>query len=437
MKKKSSRELHRLTRISFCVIRVICGKFLRTLTLSGLVLILAAAPGARAERKYLFGFSSDILTGVTNQAATGNSNLSPVTGGYFPFYSTYPSLSLKSIGRRSTLDLNYTFTVDRYETDDAITTMGHALRSVFVSELGKRTRLRLNGEFNTTPQLSLINVLTGFTLNPQGGFGYIYDPQTFENAYQRASGGAELELDLTRSSFLTFAGSGAYVHYGSSVSTAAYLSNQIRAEGSLAYSYRRGRRQTWGVKYSAYQNDFDRYGKVRSQSAMLTFARELSPSLRLTLDAGPSYTEKSSSRPEYLGYNASINISKTIHTNLITLNGSHRTGDSTGLGGATDSTQVGLSYSHTFGRNTTLRVDASAFDQKQHSSSAYRYRGISGSLALLRMIGRHWQIGVGASYQDYPSASGVYPTGGYPGRVYKRLYLSMGYRMPELWRASK
>lgn len=402
------------------------------------LLVLAAAQGARAERKYVIGFTGDVVGGATNQAGSGSFNLAPLADkSYIPFYSAYPSLSLKSIGRSSTLELNYSFTMDRYEAVDPITTLGHAFRSQLTSQVGKKSRLKLYGDFNTTPQLSLINVLTGFSLSPLGGFNYLYDPQVFENVYHRGGGGASLEVDLTKSSFLTIAGSGSYVHYGSSASTAAFLSNQIRGEGSLAYSYRKSRRQTWGMKYTYHQNDFSRFGFVRGHSFALTSDSELRPTVKMRLEAGPAYTEKYLTQPEYLGFSALVNISKTFHSNLITVGYSHLSGDSTGYGGVTESDRIGLSFSHMFGRFTTLSIDATAFNQKQQGTSAYKYKSVGGSASLTRLVGKHWRFGIGASYQDYPSQEGLYPTGGYPSRVYKRFYVSIGFHVPELWRGSK
>ena len=403
------------------------------------LMLFAVIPAAHAERKYLLSFSSDVLTGGTNQIGTSSYFLGSVSKGLSPFYGAYPTVNLKSVGRRSTLDVTYTFTFDRYEMETVATTLGHNFRSEFNSQLSRTLRFRMNGTFTTTPQVSTVNVLTGISLNPLGDFNYIFEPQLLDNIYKHATAGIGLDLDLGKTSFLSFSASGGLTRYDADARASfGLLSNQTRLEGSLSYNYRKSQHQTWGIKYTAYENFFRAYGNVRSHSASITYSRELSPSLHVNLAAGPSFTEKTRTQPEYFGYTASIDISKTIRTNLISLRYNHRSGDSTGYGGATDSHQAGIGFSRAIGKRVTLRVDAFASEQKQRVSSAFKQRSISGSAALSRAVGKHWQVSLGASYQDYPSESSViFPYPSYPGRVNRRVYLSIGYRMPEMWRVAK
>jgi len=83
---------------------------------------------------------------------------------------------------------------------------------------------------------------------------------------------------------------------------------------------------------------------VRSHSASIVYDRELRPTMKLSLEAGPSYTEKTQTIDAYVGYVANVNVSKIFHSNRFTFYFGHRSGDSTGLGSVTDSNQGGTGF---------------------------------------------------------------------------------------------
>ncbi|HYK87522.1 MAG TPA: hypothetical protein VE398_02040 [Acidobacteriota bacterium] len=408
-------------------------EFLRVFaSLRWLLVFLLMMPGSGyAERKYTFGTNCDFMGGASNQIGSSSLNLSQLQKGTTYFYSVYPSLTLKSVGQHSTLDLNYTFVGERYQMSPALTTTSHAFTGNFTSQVGKRARLRLSDTFNTVPDFSTINVLQGFTYTPQG-FQYVFQPELTRRSSISNAATAGLDIDLSKKSFLTFAASGSYRHYEGEVAIPGYLSDQIRIEGSLGYSHRHSPRQTWTLRYIVYQNDFKHYYNVRSHAATLGLTRVVRPTLNLTLEAGPAYTEKTQLQKEYVGYSASATISKLVHANRFYLNYSHRSGDSTGLGLVTDSDQGGLGFALALARRTSLNFDASGFKQKQKSSNAYDYSGVRGSLALQQNLGDRWVISIGGSYQTY-----LQQQAGTNNLAYKRVYLSFGYRIPELWRVSK
>jgi hypothetical protein len=407
----------RITRISqksvfrICAICVIGGVFF--------------VARARAERKYVLGTSVDFMGGVTNQAR--GLDLSRLGEGVFPFYSVYPSISLSSTGQRSTIDLDYTFTGEYFQTTPRLTTTSHAFTGSFTTQLSRTARLRLSDTFSTTPDYYTINVLKGFTFTPEG-FQYVFEPQLYLRSQISNSANLGLDIDLNPKSTLTFTASGSYLHYEDAVFRSNFY-NQMRIEGSLAFSRRMSGRQTLGINYRIWQNDYEDYDKVRSHAATLSLSRELSPDVHLALEAGPSFTEKTELMNSYVSCFASAQISKQLDKNLFSAGYSYRPGDSTGLGTVSDSHQGTLGFSRTLWRKGSINFQASAFTQSQRSTDVHDYWGAHGSLALSRQFGEHWVASVGGSYMTY-----LGQTGNYYNYADKRVYVSFGFRLPELLR---
>jgi hypothetical protein len=108
----------------------------------------------------------------------------------------------------------------------------------------------------------------------------------------------------------------------------------------------------------------------------------------------------------------------------------HNAGDSTGIGGASESHQGRLGFLKPLGRTTSISFQASAFRQNQVGTGAYNYRGASGSAALSQSLGKYFVTSIGASYTTYMGNS-------VNNFSYKRAYVSVGYRLPDFWRTER
>jgi hypothetical protein len=377
-----------------------------------------------AERKYVLGTSVDFMGGVGNDTQ-GNINLQQLGEDVAPFFSVYPSVSLSSTGQHSTLKLDYTFIAEHYFTTDGLTTTSHAVTGSFNSQLSRTVRLRIWDTFDTAPSYSTINVLQGFTYTP-GGFQYVFEPQLYKSSSISNTGNVAVDVDLSSKSFLTFGASGAFLSYDEAVSGSS-LSDQSRVEGNITYSHKQSKRLTWNLKYAFRQNDYDKYDSTRTHTPTFGLMAELSPSMNLTLEAGPAFI-----KDEYVSYVINANISKQFEANRFMAGYSHYAGDSTGLGGSTESHQGYLGFSRTLGRAWSISFFASAFRQSQRDSTIYDYWGVDGSAGLSRMFGKHWVASVGASYMTY-----LGQTGGQNDYAYKQVYGSIGFRFPELWKGQK
>lgn len=249
----------------------------------GLCLLLFAFP-AHAERKYFLGTTLDVLAGAGNQIGTSSFNLESIKAGFTPYYSAYPSISLKSVGKHSDLDLDYTFAGEYYQMNPGFTSTWHATTGSFNAQLGNRTHLKISDTFSTMPQYSAIAVLKGSTITPEGQ-QYVFEPQIYQRSSISDSGNIGVDVDVTPKSFLTFAASGSFRQYDETVNQTNF-SNQMRVEGSLSFSHKHSTQTTWNLKYRVWQNDYqDNFPTARAHSATIGLSRVLSPGLKLTLEA--------------------------------------------------------------------------------------------------------------------------------------------------------
>ena len=396
-----------------------------------LVAVLLLTGTLRAERKYVFGTNCDFVGGAGNQLGSSNLNLKPLNQGVIPSFSVYPSLSLESTGQHSTFDLNYTFLGERFQIDQPMTTTSHYFTISLTTQIGKRTHLRLANTFSSVPALSILNVLQGTTEIP-GGFMYTFEPELYKRSSLNDVARAAIDIDLSKKSFLTLEGSGGYRNYEQDVAVPGYLYNQWRIEGDAAFSHRHSERSTWSLKYRMYQNETGDYPAVRTHSGTLGADLKVKPTVQLTLEGGPAYTEETAINSSYVGYYASLNLTKQLHENQLHLYYIHRPGDSTGLGTVTDSHHGGLAFLLALGRSMSLRFNASVYKQSQQSNQNFDYWGAQGAMALSKLIARHWIISIGCSYQNYEGQmTGMNNVG------YGRVFLAFGYRFPELWRFAK
>jgi hypothetical protein len=401
----------------------------KTAFLFVLIVLIGGAAPAIAERKYTLGASIDFLGGASNQIGQSSFNLSRLDEGIVPFYSFYPSANFKSEGQHSTLEFNYAMTGDSFKMTDELTTITHTFVGDFTAQLGKKTNLRLSDTFNSAPDFSTMNVLKGYILTPKG-FQYIFEPELYRRSNLSNSANLQLDFSLAQRSILTFTAAGSNRFYDTAVES-SFFPDQVRMEGSLGFSHTTSSRQTWTTKYKIWQNDYKHYYFVRAHAATLNLSRQLTPNVYLIMEAGPSYMEKSKSLKSSLGYTAFAQVSKRVDKNLFSLGYSHRSGDSTGLGTVSESHQGTLDFSRTFARNWSVSLQSSAFKQHAPETDRFDYWNASGSLSLSRQFGPHWVVTAGGSYMTYAS-----PTGG-GNNAYRRLYISIGLRFPELWRGEK
>jgi hypothetical protein len=391
-----------------------------------LPLFFLTVSGAYAQRKNIMGAQLGFSGGGSNQIGGSGFSLVQFQSGMTPYYSVTPTLTMKSQGAKSELDLSYSFMWQRYDGNTVTTTMSHVADLMWSARLGKRASMTFGDSFSSALSNTLSNVISGITSTPEG-FSYLFEPALASTSSYTDNANASLTVNVGRESSLIIGGSSSYRHYEQATASAGQLGDQLRVEGNFAYSRKLSSHHTWHIRYSAAENRYQQYSNTLTHTAGIGSSLELTKTLRLNLDAGLSYTQSQKLQQNLRGYNASFNISKSLNKNVFSLNLAHNSGDSTGIGSTSDTDSGGLGFSRVFGRRVTLTSNLQAFRSTGQLDNPYNPRSYSGAAALSIALSRYWALNFGGSYRKNEGAS-VYNSS------YDNVYLSIRFTAPELWR---
>jgi hypothetical protein len=391
--------------------------------------LFGMAPFARAERKFILGAQVSLMAGGTNQITDSSLAYFQTQSSLSQFIGLYPSVDLKAVGRRSQMNFSYTAQGDYYKEEQIVMSVTHNAGANLNFQAGKNVRLALNGSFSNVPDYASLNVYKGLTLTPWG-FQYVYEPTLAQRTSRDISGGGTIDWSLANNSQITMA---VYVYLRNYEKNDLFknkLSDQARYEGKLSFSHKMGERRTLSFSYDLAENTFLEYSNARTHSATFSYSHQLTPNTKYSIEAGPSLVDGSMDSKNYFGYFASAQISRKIRSSQASFNFSHRTGDSTGLGGVSETQSAGLSLSCPFGRRISATVNATAYDSHARLDNPYNTRSFSGALNMSYALGRRWSLGIGGSYRNNEGIRML-------NNEYKRIFLSLAYNAPDLWRFSR
>ena len=242
----------------------------------------------------------------------------------------------------------------------------------------------------------------------------------------------QLDVDVGSASSLSFRGSSSYRHYEADASSQGWLSDQLRTEGNFVYTRKLGTHHNWSIRYSAAENRFQDYGDALTHYVGMGYSRDLSPSTRLTLEAGPSYsyTQNLTLQQNYTGYRASFSIRHSIRSNNFDLYYRHSSGDSTGIGFISDIDNAGLGFSRSFKQRISLNMNLGAYRGKGRMDNPYDSRGYDGAAALSFMLNHHWTLSLGGSYRKIEGTTSL-------NSAYQSAYVSLRFAAAQSRRASR
>ena len=395
-----------------------------------LILALAfAIPLHAQQRTYVFSGSTNFVTGSTDNLTTS------IVGqplGRTPlkfFYSAYPSITMTSTGARSALNASYTFGIDRTHTSLKATSQSHAVSVGFSRPLSPRWNINLSESFEQTADATTFNALSGVTPAPQNAPFLFYPVAVRLSARTNAvniGGGYTLS---ERSSF-SMSASHNLRNYGSDSSFRGSLSDQHSFSGNVTYARKTGPNETWSVGYSGTRSSFSDFENASSHAARMGYSNQIAPDLTFQLTAGASRVKSLASAGSYTGYNSSAGLQKTLFANSsLSLNYSQNSGASSGLGSISDTRTAGVSLRHDFSASS-VAVNLALFDADGTLNNPHGTRGISATASIAAPVTRKLSVVGGGAYQRYTGSS-VF------GFTQKRLFVSLRYIEPNLWRFSR
>ena len=277
--------------------------------------------------------------------------------------------------------------------------------------------------------MTTFNVFRGIILTPEG---LLFDFDTIALLQISYSNNARLALNyaLGSHSNLSFGAGHSFLHFDQSPEVSARLSNQTGLHGNVAYSQTLNDRTGWNLSYSASQRDFDEFEKTLTHSTGLGLSRQLSPTVSLSLNRGPSYIQSVDTQADSLGYNASVRISKAFEKNLISLSYNHLNGTSTGVGSVSNTDTVAFNFSQTLGRKVNLQTNLSVYETTAVLDNPVATRGGLASVLLSFLMNDNWALNLGATYRRQNETN-------LQDGEQKRVYVSVSFNLPEFLRFEK
>jgi len=374
--------------------------------------------------KYSVGVTADITGG-------GNTPNVPTQNSFSlaPFIGTYPSVAFRARGEHSSLDSTYGFGYDRTFSDPTYETKTHNATLAFSSKFGPKWSFNLSDTFYKSSNISSFRLLSGATPVPDpeapDQFQYVFTP-VFFNSNQSNTATVGLDRMLNKKSSLIISGSYATLYYPNASLTTGVLSDQKRISASVSFR-RSGEHYSWTLGYSGARFNFAAFQNSLNHSATIGYSYQFSPALSFQITAGPSFLEGLDSVKSPLGTTVTATLNRVIPRGSLALTASHTSSETSGLGSVSRNRDLSLGMTHAFGKTSTLSANVSGFDTQGLQTNGVSARGISAGGTYGLAVSRDWSLNWGAQYQHYEG----YNTSGYDQ---KRLFMSLRYNKPELWR---
>lgn len=375
-------------------------------------MILAFTTDLASQRHYVVSARADLVSGG------GSGSAEPV------FFATYPSIQMTSRAAHSALDLSYSFGLNRadYDSDSHIA-------SARFSTSSRQWSLSLSESFEMTSDFTTFNALRGVEPTSDG-FRFLFEPVVARSSSMTNSASAYVGRVLNQRSTLSASGSYSRRNYDDNPIFNGSLSDQSRVSANVSYSRKLSPRSDVGLGYGVTHYDFKEFGKAASHAFNVVYSHRFSPTLTLQSVVAPSRVNIQGHRTRGLGYNASVSLYKILKSNTFSFNYWRNNGESSGEGYISETQQVGLGVARRLGRRTGTSGNVSVFYTRPKVEDVSGMRGISAAVAVGIALNRAVSLNLGGQYQRYDQTS-VFAF------EQKRLFFSLRFNAPELWRFSR
>src|SRR5262249_27956587 len=124
-----------------------------------------------------------------------------------------------------------------------------------------------------------------------------------------------VDYTIDDKSSLVFSGLHGVSNYSNAQTLSNTLSNQQRLSGTMAYNRKTGRNETWSVGYTVSYFDFAAFQNSLTQTGQVGYSTRFGRDLDMHLSVGASQTQDVVSHLNYIGYNTSASLGKTLQNN--------------------------------------------------------------------------------------------------------------------------
>lgn len=352
------------------------------------------------------------------------------------YYQILPSLEINANGQRSVLHLSYTFGLSEDPASPFGNTDSQLATATLSQSLGRDWKINISDSFVRTSNLGAFNASLGTTSSVPNALSYLYYAsavnQISENNYVQV----RTDYGLTPQSTLSLSGSYSLLKYPNGGPFAGDLSNQQGSSLGITYTHKTSERDSWNLAFGSSYYTFGNLGSAQSQAVSAGYSHRFANEFLFQVVAGPSYVDSSQSVDgsqtggHYVGFNGSASLQKSLKTSTIRVYFAQTSGAASGFGSISNTRNAGFTLKQGIAKNLSLSADISAFDMQGQFGNLYAARGGSATamigLALNQTVSLNW----GGLYQRYDQATPF-------GFDEKRLFVTLRYNAPGLWRSSR
>lgn len=396
-------------------------------------MLATAAPGQRVNT--LSG-RLDAVAGADDNPVVSGLRVGELADDYVFTWGLYPHLEFHSRGAHSDVTLYYGFGLNRVDTELDLDSESH--ETGFDWQLrGERLSLTLNERFRRSPDFTTFNLFQGIVFTPEGMF-FDYDTIALRRNSDENTASLELEYKIGGRSYWRWGGGHSLRRYEQDPRFARRLAEQDQLRAYTGYRRDLTDRTSFRTDYQFSHYNFreNTYSDARSHDVVIGFDHDFTPTVRLSLSAGPSYVEQIGTDVSFWGYTAGVAVSKYWEREFIDVYYRRSNSTSIGVGSLSKTHRLGFGFSKLFSPRFSTNFGLSLYETERVFDNPIDLRGLQSSLVFQFLLSRHVALNLGASYlsqeedSDFPELNLV----GLNDLDRRRAWVSLRFDLPDFWR---
>ena len=265
-----------------------------------------------------------------------------------------------------------------------------------------------------------------------------YDTIALRRNSDENTASLELEYKIGGRSYWRWGGGHSLRRYEQDPRFARRLAEQDQLRAYTGYRRDLTDRTSFRTDYQFSHYNFreNTYPDARSHEMVMGFDHDFTPTVRLSLSAGPSYVEQIGTDVSFWGYTAGVAVSKYWEREFIDVYYRRSNSTSIGVGSLSKTHRLGFGFSKLFSPRFSTNFGLSLYETERIFDNPIDLRGLQSSLVFQFLLSRHVALNLGASYlsqeedSDFPELNLV----GLNDLDRRRAWVSLRFDLPDFWR---
>jgi hypothetical protein len=386
--------------------------------------LFLAANAVSAERLNRFGASIGFGGGIDSNPRVGTANFFYLSEQkYTPYYGMTPAFQFNSRGARSVFELDYSFGLNRYESDLDLHSESHRAGASFSVDVNSRLKLGFGSTFVHSPDFRTVTLFRENAFTPDALFG---DPETIavrrDSHAHTAAFSAEQIISPVSSLFVT-AGhhlrrfdrieellpvSQPILQNGTTTSEPGIvtpvpfevLTNQNHLWATTRYQRQLDSRTFLSGGYSFYRFGFDDFPDTYNHNGEVGVTRIVNPTVSISAMGGPSHSRRSNTDQGSSGFGGAFVVAKSFEEDRLSFSYNRRHAGTTGLSAVSNTQSAGVYHAKRLSRKAYLNSSVAVYQALPRNDDPIDIRGVSASAVLRFLLNPSWMLNFGGAYRS-------------------------------------